>query len=101
MVARFNEDLLEKPKLTPLPEAPKKDDKTDPKIDPKIDPKADPKAKPKDKFDLALEGFTRNVTLGRWSEIKKFIASLEEEEGKALYKHLIVSLASSAPGPPR
>ncbi len=65
--------------------------------DPNAPKSADPKEKPKDEFDLALERFVRNVTLGNWDEVKSFLAGLPEEEGKVLYKHLIVSLSSKTP----
>ncbi|MCH8044017.1 MAG: hypothetical protein IID44_09900 [Planctomycetes bacterium] len=60
----------------------------------------DPDAKPKDEFDLALERFVRHVTLGRWSEVKSYLASLPADEGQALYQHLLESFASSASAAP-
>ena len=64
------------------------------------DPKTeDPNAPPKDEFDLALEEFASSVTLGQWSEVKSFLASLPEDEGKTLYEHLIDSFTSNTPSP--
>jgi hypothetical protein len=94
----------------PKPE-PKKEDAKDKKepdakeADPKeADPKeADPKAKGKKAPDpkaaeeakaLAKEiaAFQVNVTLGKWDEVKKYLASLPEDEGTAGYKQMLRSL---------
>ena len=64
------------------------------------DPKTeDPNAPSKNEFDLALEEFASSVTLGQWSEVKSFLASLPEDEGKTLYEHLIDSFTSNTPSP--
>ncbi|MEX0718753.1 MAG: hypothetical protein WD066_19320 [Planctomycetaceae bacterium] len=45
-----------------------------------------------DPFAKELAAFQRNVTLGQWEDVKKFIAGLPEDEGKALYKQLLEGL---------
>ncbi|MEW6073450.1 MAG: hypothetical protein AB1726_12780 [Planctomycetota bacterium] len=48
--------------------------------------------------ELAL--FQRHVTLGRWTEIQDYLASLAEEEGRAGYRQLLRSLAAGPQQPP-
>jgi hypothetical protein len=52
-----------------------------------------PEAAPEpDPFDQGLKGFTRNVTLGEWPAARTFLGGLEEDEGKALYRRLLLVL---------
>lgn len=43
------------------------------------------------------EAFARSVTLGKWDEVKSFLAELEPEDGEKVYAHVLTSLASSEP----
>lgn len=52
-------------------------------------------------FDYELKLFTRNVTLGQWVDVKAYLATLEKEEGKALYDQLLNSLIAGAQGQPQ
>jgi hypothetical protein len=52
-------------------------------------PKVDP-------FDAALKDFQRSVTLGDWPAVRSQLRSLPEEEGKALYQHLLEALPNVA-----
>ncbi|MFT5151938.1 MAG: hypothetical protein ACI841_001925, partial [Planctomycetota bacterium] len=58
---------------------------------------ADRKAAEEKALVAELELFQRNVTLGRWGEVKTYLASLEDEEAKAGYKQLLTSLHRGAP----
>lgn len=49
-------------------------------------------------IDKALTALNKNVTLGQWPEVKTFIASLKDDEPKALYSQMLTSLASGPPG---
>src|SRR5690606_2909653 len=49
-------------------------------------------------FEKQLKDFTRDVTLSRWAEVKTFLASLSEEEGKAAYSRLLDGLRSGPAG---
>ena len=51
-------------------------------------PATAPNAKP-DGFDQELRGFQYDVTLGDWPAVKRFLAKLPQEEGKAAYEQLI------------
>ncbi|MEQ8768145.1 MAG: hypothetical protein RL885_29850 [Planctomycetota bacterium] len=53
-----------------------------------------------DPFDQDLVKFQRNVTLGNWSEVKSFLASLEEDLAKAAYLRLLTVLRSPPPPKP-
>ncbi len=53
-----------------------------------------------DSFDSDLRAFQRDVTLGEWASVKKFLASLDKEEGKAAYGQLIQALAGGQVGMP-
>ncbi|HEY1065217.1 MAG TPA: hypothetical protein VGE52_03880, partial [Pirellulales bacterium] len=44
-----------------------------------------------------LTRFQTNVTLGRWDEVKKYLAGLPEAEQKAGYAQLLASLSSGPP----
>jgi hypothetical protein len=60
-------------------------------------PPADPKekkAKP-DPLDVEIEGFQRNVTLGKWDAVKAYLAKLPPEEGKAGYQQMLRSLQNA------
>lgn len=79
----------------PKPE-PKKDDPNDKKEpDPKSkdgkepDPKAAEEAKALAK---EIDAFQLSVTLGKWDEVKKYLATLPEDEAVAGYKQLLSSL---------
>jgi hypothetical protein len=52
-------------------------------------------------FDYELKLFTRNVTLGQWADVKAYLASLDKEEGKALYEQMLNSLLMGAAGQPQ
>ncbi len=59
------------------------------------------KEKPEpDPFDEELKQFQRNVTLGNWPDVKSFLASLSEEEGKTAYRQLLQSLRNVPKGVP-
>lgn len=45
-----------------------------------------------DPFDKEIETFAKNVTLGKWAEVKEYIASLEKDEGETLYRRLLTTL---------
>ncbi len=47
-----------------------------------------------DPFDQEIKVFQRHVTLGQWVEVKRYLAGLPEDEGKALYQRLLLSLRS-------
>ena len=47
-------------------------------------------------FDEDLKLFQNHVTLSRWVPVKDYIASLEEEEGKALYQKMLTMLSRTA-----
>ena len=51
------------------------------------------------KFDEDLRLLKRNVTLGRWERVGKFIGDLDEEAGKQLYARLLsqIRLTPNAP----
>lgn len=48
-----------------------------------------------------VETLKRNVTLANWAEVGKFITSLDEDEGKALYSKLLQSLVTGPVGQPK
>lgn len=72
---------------------PKKDTKPEPPKTP--DPK-NPEAKAPDpkaaELEKELAAFQKNVTLGKWADVKTYLASLPEDEGAAGYKQLLRSL---------
>ncbi len=49
-----------------------------------------------DPFAESLKLFQQNVTIGNWPDVKKFLAELEEKEGKALYQKLLTALRGTA-----
>ena len=51
-----------------------------------------PAPPPPDPFDAELASFRRQVTLGDWPGVAKFLAALPEAEGKAAYKRLVAAL---------
>jgi len=51
-----------------------------------------PQTPPADAFDAELRRFRRQVTLGDWPAVARFLAGLPEAEGKAAYKRLIEAL---------
>jgi hypothetical protein len=53
-----------------------------------------------DSFDSDLRGLQRDVTLGDWVAVRRFLAGLDKVEGKAVYDHLIQALASGQAGMP-
>jgi hypothetical protein len=55
-------------------------------------PKADGPAVRKEPLDEELAAFQKNVTLGKWDEVKKYLASLPDEEAVAAYEHLLEDL---------
>jgi hypothetical protein len=65
-----------------------------------------PPAKPpeKDPFDDELKMFARNVTLSNWPDVKAYLASIDKDLGKALYRRLLqamqVAPAAVPPGVP-
>ena len=52
-------------------------------------------------FDRELKVFQRDVTLGRWPEVKAFGRVLDKEEGIAMYSRLLESLRIGPPGTQR
>ena len=48
-------------------------------------------------LDEQLHFFKHQVTLGKWDDVKSYIASLDEKEGKALYKKMVGSLQQGPP----
>ncbi|HEY1188834.1 MAG TPA: hypothetical protein VGE74_14360, partial [Gemmata sp.] len=72
------------PEPKKVPEGPKAPDPKSPEA------KApDPKAA---ELEKELAAFQRNVTLGKWAEVKAYLASLPGDEGAAGYKQLLRSL---------
>jgi hypothetical protein len=57
-----------------------------------------PKGPVKSPLDRELETFQKNVTLGNWPAVKKYLTGLPAAEGKAAYQHLLQSL-QGVPGP--
>ena len=55
---------------------------------------AEKTAEEKAAFAKSLKKFQRDVTLGQWDEVQKFLAGFDEELGKAAYKRLLDSLAA-------
>jgi len=53
-----------------------------------------------DPFAEDLKKFQRNMTLGNWPDVKSFLASLSEEEGKTAYRQLLQSLRNVPKGVP-
>ena len=49
-------------------------------------------------FDDKVAAFQRNVTLGKWADVKAFLAELSQEEAKAGYNHLLDALRSGPGG---
>ncbi len=49
------------------------------------------------KIDNELRMFQRNVTLGNWSAVTKFLKALPEADAKVAYKHLLDSLRKGPP----
>ena len=49
-------------------------------------------------FERQLKTFQRDVTLGRWPEVKEFLAGLQEEEAKAAYARLLDALRAGPAG---
>ena len=45
-------------------------------------------------LEQELKTLQRNVTLGRWTEVKSYLAQIPEEEGQAGYERMLVSLGS-------
>ncbi len=70
-----------------------------------VDP-TNPQPKPAepDPFDDELKTFARNVTLGHWPDVKAYLASIDKDLGKALYRRLLqamqVAPAAVPPGVP-
>jgi hypothetical protein len=56
----------------------------------------------KSEFNDSVKKFQRDITLGEWPEVKKFLAGFDEEVGKATYTRLLQSLVAG-PGkqPPK
>ncbi|VTR95174.1 Uncharacterized protein OS=Isosphaera pallida (strain ATCC 43644 / DSM 9630 / IS1B) GN=Isop_3573 PE=4 SV=1 [Gemmata massiliana] len=74
--------------------APKKDESAKEPGAPKNEAKEpDPKAAEKAaELDKEIAAFQKNVTLGKWAEVKSYLASLPADEGAAGYKQLLTSL---------
>jgi hypothetical protein len=53
------------------------------------EPKKDPEA---EKLDKELAAFQKSVTLGKWGEVKAYLASLPDDEADAGYKQLLRNL---------
>ncbi|MCH2400755.1 MAG: hypothetical protein MK364_16685, partial [Pirellulales bacterium] len=50
-----------------------------------------------DPFDEQLLAFQQQVTLGKWTEVRAFLAGLPADEAKALYRKLLSSLQMAPP----
>jgi hypothetical protein len=57
--------------------------------------KTDEPAKPD--FPKLLQEFQRDVTLGRWAEVKAFLKTLDEQVAKELYNQMLQSLGNAPP----
>jgi hypothetical protein len=69
-----------------------------PPAEPKSDGTPPPKKEP---LDIELETFQRHVTLGRWADVKTYLAGLPKDEAKAGYAQVLQSLNRiSLPGLP-
>ena len=53
----------------------------------------DPKDIPKEKLDAEIADLQRQVTLGQWPFVRKYLSDLPEDEAKAAYKQMLQSLA--------
>ena len=42
-----------------------------------------------------VEGFVRDVAIGNWEQVKKFLAELSQDDGDKVYGHLLKSLATA------
>ncbi len=68
-----------------------------PELPPDIFAGEPPPGTPKvDPFDAELKAFQRLVTLGDWSAVAETLKRLPDEEGRALYQHLLEALPSSS-----
>lgn len=54
-------------------------------------------AKAAEALEKELKQFQRDVTLGRWSQVKTYLAGLSKEEREAGFKQLLASLAAGPP----
>ena len=52
-------------------------------------------------LETDVDALKRNVTLANWADVGGFIASLDEDEGKALYSKLLQSLVTGPPDQPK
>jgi hypothetical protein len=73
-------------------------DPAEPAPPPDPHPPPAPPSPPVDPFDGQLIQLQRDVTLGEWEKVKQFAASLAEDEGKALYSRILISLQVPVPG---
>jgi hypothetical protein len=78
-------------KKAATPEPPEKGAKTP-------DPKAEELAKKAEELTKEIAAFQLSVTLGKWADVKTYLASLPEDEGAAAYKQLLRGLRQG-PGP--
>ena len=84
------------------PEVKSEDDKKKDEEQPKQEPPEKPgEKKPEpDPFDVELKGFQRDVTLGNWVEVGRYLSGLPEDEGKTLYLRLLQGLQAIPKGIP-
>lgn len=43
-----------------------------------------------------VDGFARNVTLGRWADVKAFLATMKPDDAEKVYSHILTSLATAS-----
>ncbi|MDY3557630.1 hypothetical protein R5W23_000158 [Gemmata sp. JC673] len=77
----------------PQPEPKKDDTPKEPVVKSPEAKEPDPKvAEQAAALDKEISAFQKNVTLGKWAEVKAYLASLPADEGEAGYKQLLASL---------
>jgi hypothetical protein len=73
---------------------------TEPTTDDTDKPKEDPKeVAARNALEAEIAALQRQVTLGHWADVKKYLAGLPKTEGKAAYQHLLQSLNRAAGSP--
>jgi hypothetical protein len=69
---------------------------------PKPPPQPKPDAPKPDPVDKEMEALQRNVSLGHWNEVKKYLSGLPAKEAKEGYEQMLRSLQNGPPiGPPQ
>lgn len=99
---KSSEETADAGKNTDEPETPLTDEEKKAKAEAeKQKAEAEALAKEMEQLRKDVETLKRNVTLSHWSDVGAFIASLEEDESKALYATLLRSLVVGPPGQPK